>query len=458
MAVTSGFRFNLLTSLLFLALTQNCVALGPVNASKHGSRSTAPFERGLSSGSASRTITVAEAVLNMSAPKTILFIHHSNDLYGADIMLLETIQGLDRSLFAPMVVLPEDCRTPGGLAAELEKAGVPYRFLPLGVIRRRYFKPNNVLRYFRELAAGVKSLKETIREHNVALVHSNTLAVCAGAFAARLAGVKHVWHIHELLVSPKIVRKGLHYIAPRMSCAVICISEAVRQHVLADEPHFTARLIRIYNGLPLEKFAASAPGRAIREEFGVPETAPFIGMIGRVNQWKGQTVFARAARTLLDRFPDAFFISVGSVFSDEFHHMDALKAELKQLGISERFILAPFRRDVPSFLAALDVYVHPSILPEPFGLVVLEAMAAGRPVVATAHGGPMEMIEDGVSGYLVEPGNPTALARGVERVLEDRDRGRSMGREAKDRAFRMFHVTRYVAEVQAVYKKALGVV
>jgi glycosyltransferase involved in cell wall biosynthesis len=394
---------------------------------------------------------------SMSKPKAILFIHHSNDLYGADIMLLETIRGLDRSLFAPMVVLPEDCRSEGGLAAELEKASIPYRFLPLGIIRRRYFKPGNVMRYIWELTGAVTALRRMIREENVALIHSNTLAVCAGAFAARLAGVKHVWHIHEMLVKPKPVRKALHYLAPRMSCTVVCISEAVRQHVLVDEPRSAAKLIRIYNGLLLEKFVASGSGQAIRDEFGVSASAPFVGMVGRVNQWKGQAVFARAARILLDKFPDAYFISVGSVFSDEFHHLDALKAELEQLRIAERFILAPFRRDVASLLTALDVYVHPSILPEPFGLVVLEAMAAGRPVVATAHGGPLEMIEDGVSGYLVEPGNADALANGVERVLIDRNRGRSMGHEAKERAFRMFHVNRYVSEMQAVYKNALGV-
>ena len=149
-------------------------------------------------------------------------------------------------------------------------------------------------------------------------------------------------------------------------------------------------------------------------------------MIGRVNQWKGQMVFARAARKLLDHFPDAHFIALGSVFGDQVFHLEVPKAELEQLGITDRFILAPFRRDVPSFLAALDVYVHPSILPEPFGLVVIEAMAASKPVVATAHGGPLEMIEDGVSGYLVEeirPLWPTEWSCSSEIPLEPRPWG-----------------------------------
>jgi glycosyltransferase involved in cell wall biosynthesis len=282
------------------------------------------------------------------------------------------------------------------------------------------------------------------------------MAVWAGAFAAKVAGVRHVWHVHEMTVNPKAMRRLLHFLAPRLSCVVVCCSDAVRNHVLIDEPRFKSRLITIYNGLLLEKFVPTTSGQTIREEFGVPATAPFVGMIGRVNQWKGQLVFARAARRLLDRFPDAYFIAVGSVFADQVTYLEALKAELEQLGITKRFILSPFRRDVPSFLAALDVYVHPSILPEPFGLVVLEAMAAAKPVVATAHGGVTEMIENGVSGYLVEPKNPIALANGVELLLRDSGQAQRMGLEAKDRAFRMFHVDRYVAEIQAVYKAALA--
>src|SRR5215475_7979663 len=131
----------------------------------------------------------------MMKSKSVLFVHHSNDLYGADIMLLETVKGLDREQFSPIVVLPDDCRGQGGLAAELEAVKVPYVFIPLGVIRRKYFRPRYLLRYCLELVNATKKLLGMVREHYVSLVHSNTMAVCAGAFAARLAGVRHVWHI-----------------------------------------------------------------------------------------------------------------------------------------------------------------------------------------------------------------------------------------------------------------------
>jgi len=99
--------------------------------------------------------------------------------------------------------------------------------------------------------------------------------------------------------------------------------------------------------------------------------------------------------------------------------------------------------------------VHPSLLPEPFGLVVIEAMAAARPVVATAHGGPLEMIEDGVSGYLVPPGDPIALAGKIAECLHDRAFSRAMGKRAQERALQMFPVSRYLERIQAVYDSVL---
>jgi glycosyltransferase involved in cell wall biosynthesis len=388
--------------------------------------------------------------------RSVLFVHHSNDLYGADVVLLETVKGLDRSRFSPLVVLPEDCRHPGGLAAELEKIQVPFLFCPLAVMRRKYFRAARVLGYSAELIRAVRLLARIIRENNVDLVHSNTLAVWTGAIAARLTGTPHVWHVHEMLVRPAPVRRALHFLAPRLSSAVVCISEAVRRHVLKDEPASGGKLKVVHNGLPLENFVPVSDGSSIRREFGIPAGAPLVGMVGRINHWKGQSVFVEAAQSVLASFPDANFLVVGSVFADEVHHLDRLREEVRQAGIEDRFLLSDFRRDISDILAALDVYVHPALLPEPFGLVVLEAMAAGKPVVATAHGGPLEMIEEGVSGHFVPPADPGALAEKICACLADPESSREMGRRAQERALRMFSLRRYLDGIESVYEQALG--
>lgn len=388
--------------------------------------------------------------------RTVLFVHHSNDLYGADVVLLETVKGLDRSRFSPIVVLPEDCRHPGGLAAELEKIQVPFLFCPLAVMRRKYFRPTHTLGYGIELIRAVRLLIRIIHESNVELVHSNTLAVWTGAIAARLTGTPHVWHVHEMLVRPAPVRRALHFLAPRLSSTVVCISEAVRQHVLKDEPAASEKLAVVHNGLPLENFIPVSDGSSIRREFGIPAGAPLVGMVGRINHWKGQSILIQAARSVLASFPDANFLVVGSVFADQVQYLDRLRAEVRQAGIEDRFILSDFRRDISDILAALDVYVHPALLPEPFGLVVIEAMAAARPVVATAHGGPLEMIEEGVSGHFVPPADPGALAAKICACLADLQSSREMGKRAQERVMRMFPLSRYLDRMQSLYEQALG--
>ncbi len=393
---------------------------------------------------------------NTNRIRTILFVHHSNDLYGADIVLLQTLRGLDRSRYAPFVVLPDDCAGSGGLAGELEKLGVPYNFTPLAILRRKYLHPARLPLYFFRFLLAVGVLIRIIRRKQVNLVHSNTLAVCSGAVAARLTRTPHVWHVHEMLVRPAPVRRALHFLAPRMSSTVVCISEAVRQHVLKDEPAAGGKLAVVHNGLPLENFVPVSDGSSIRREFGIAAGAPLVGMVGRINHWKGQLVLVCAAKSVLASFPDANFLVVGSVFADEVRHLDRLREEVLQAGIEDRFILSDFRRDVPEILAALDVYVHPALLPEPFGLVVIEAMAAAKPVVATAHGGPLEMIEDGVSGYLVPPADPGALAEKISACLADLESSREMGRRAQERVMRMFPLSRYLDGIANVYEQVLG--
>jgi glycosyltransferase involved in cell wall biosynthesis len=207
--------------------------------------------------------------------------------------------------------------------------------------------------------------------------------------------------------------------------------------------------------LPLEDFFPVSDGSTFRQELGIPASAPFIGMVGRLNHWKGKVVFVHAAKMVLDRFPDAHFLVVGSVFGNDQHYLDVLKSEVERAGISGSFRICDFRRDVPQILSSLDVFVHPSLLPEPFGLVVIEAMAACRPVVATAHGGPLEMIEDGVSGHLVPPGDATALAGKIAVCLEDRASSRAMGKRGQERALGLFHVSRYIERIQAIYDAIL---
>src|SRR5258708_7670320 len=241
--------------------------------------------------------------------RNILVVHSNNDLYGGDKILLELLRDMDRSHFTPIVALPKDTQHINRISCELDKIGVEYCFLSLGVLRRRYFTPLGLGRLFKELVSGTRSLLRVIRDRDIALVHSNTNAVLAGALAARIARLPHIWSMHEILVEPASIRRVLHFLIPRLSTRVVTVSKAVRDHMLKDAPRFAGKFQTILGGINLEPFL-SAPGRArIRNEWRIADNEILVGMAGRVSRWKGQSIFAQAAALVLQEHRNTKFVS-----------------------------------------------------------------------------------------------------------------------------------------------------
>jgi glycosyltransferase involved in cell wall biosynthesis len=385
--------------------------------------------------------------------QNILFVHHSNDLYGADIILLETVRHLDRSRFKPLVILPQDSQHIGRLAPRLAAANAEVIFLPLAVMRRKYFRPGRVARYLFELAAAIHSIRRIILDRKIHLVHTNTLAVTAGSFAARIVRVPHVWHVHEILVDPVPIRKLMHWLVARFAKVVVCISEAVKAHVLVDQPDAAPRIRVIPNGMNLARFLTESGSPAlIRAQYGIPTDAPLVGMIGKVTRWKGQLVFANAARLILASQPNAHFLAVGGVFDSEHFYMENFVNEVTRLGLQDRFHIVDYTPEVSGLLKTFDVFVLPSTSPEPFGLVLIEAMASAKAIVATAHGGPSEIITTGQTGVLVEPKSPEALADAVLDLLSDANQRANLGIAARRAALERFSIERYIGAFQALYQ------
>jgi glycosyltransferase involved in cell wall biosynthesis len=391
----------------------------------------------------------------MASPQNILVVHNNNDFYGAEKVLLELLSRLDRSRFVPIVVLPTDTRHINRLSPELAKLNIECCFIPLGVLRRKYFKLQKLPRFSFEVLAGVRQLVRLIRERNIALVHTNTNTILASPLAARLTGVPHIWSIHELMVEPATVRNALHYMIPRFSTRVVTVSQAVRGHMLKDAAKFADRFTFVRGAIDVEPFL-NAKGRArVRAEWGVREGEVLIGMAGRVTRWKGQSIFVEAARLIAERHPEAKFAAVGGVFDTEKFYMDRFRKEVHDAGLDNKLTINDFRADMPDVFAAFDIFVLPSILPEPFGLVVIEAMASGKPVVATAPGGPSETVVDGETGFLVPPSDASAIVKALEVLLADPQKRISMGDAGRRRAREVFSLPRYVTEFEELYDAVL---
>lgn len=388
-------------------------------------------------------------------PANILFVHNNNDLYGADVALLALLKRLDRTRFAPLVILPSDTRHINRLSVELDKIGIECQFMQLGILRRRYLSGLKVFGQIFRLLLGILSLARLIHRRKIDIVHSNTLAVVDGAFAAFVARRPHIWHIHELLEDPRWLRRAMHYIVPRLSTRVVANSEAVRKHFLADAPSYAHRVELILNGIDLSPFEQASGAAGVRQEWGVRADEMLVGMIGKVSQGKGQLILARAAQKVLESHRSVKFAAVGGVFDTELQLMDNFRSEVERLGIGSRFIISDFRRDVPDILDAFDIFVLPSTRPESFALVVVEAMASGKPVIATAQGGPLETVVPGETGYLVPAGDECALAESIKKLLDAPLLIAEFGKAGRRRAIELYTVSRYVLQFENLYEALL---
>jgi glycosyltransferase involved in cell wall biosynthesis len=391
-----------------------------------------------------------------SEPKIILFVHNNNDLYGAESILLELVKRLDRRSFYPIVVLPTDTRHINRLSPRLEQEGIEYHFIRMAVMRRKYFHLLGALRYVRDLVLGSLSLVGLIRRRHVALVHSNTIAVLCGAVAAWITRRPHVWHIHEIIVDPKPARRMMHSLVCHLSDAVIAISGAVRGHILRDCPSCAERFQVIHNGIDVAPLSREPGNAKIREEFGVPLNSPLVGMAGRVCRWKGQLLFLEAAKLASQAKPELYFIAVGGVFDDDVAYMERFRNAADRSGLEGRFIVSDFRSDIREVMNSFDIFVLPSTQPEPFGLVVLEAMALAKPVIASAHGGPMETVCHGETGYLIPPNDSRALADSILKLADDPLHAVSMGAVGCRRVSERFRAERFVSDFQRLYSALLN--
>ncbi len=356
----------------------------------------------------------------------VVFLGHVARLSGGEIALLRFLPALQAHADV-RVILGED----GPLVERLRSLGIETEVLPmperLRDLRRDSVRPSRLdLRALVDLPAYVQRLSRRIRELEADLVHTNTLkAAFYGAAAARLAHVPVVWHVRDRIAPDYLPRPAVTLVralARLLPAAVIANSEETMRTL----PHLrTARVV--YN--------AVVPDAV--EEASVAERPPggavTIGVIGRLAPWKGQHVF-------LEAFAEAFRGTetrgrvIGSDLFGEDAYAGSLRRRAAELGVADQVEFLGFREDVWAELRELDVLVHCSVTPEPFGQVVLEGMAAGVAVVATSAGGPAELITEGVDGLLTVPGDVGELAEALRRLAADSSLRQRLGAAARVRS------------------------
>jgi len=381
-------------------------------------------------------------------PRTILFLHPSAELYGADRTLLQLVQGLDRARWRAVVALPRR----GELAGALERAGATVEVGQLGIGARASLSPGGLLKLAWTVPLGALWVRRLVRRYRPALVHTNTMVVLGGALGARLAGVPHLWHLHEILSRPQWLARLYARVVARLADRAVSNSRATRAAFDRHHPPLSTRHTVVLNGIDAAQDVPSQVQRAaLRAELGVPADAPLVLLVGRVNSWKGQGLLVEAAQRLAARHPRVRYVMAGDAPPGQERLERLLDAAVRAAGLEQRVTRLPFRKDVAALYAAADLCVVPSTRPEPFGLVAIEAMEQGRAVVAADHGGVTEVVVHGQTGLLFRPGDAQALAAALDELLCDPERALRMGSAGERRQREHFTVARYVAEMEAQY-------
>lgn len=383
----------------------------------------------------------------------VLFIHIMSEIGGSDLSLVRLVEGLDKTKYAAIVALPAD----GPNVAKLRAAGARVEILPsmLKPTSRKGFGYR--IRFVFNFPRGVMALYSLIRRERVAIVHTNTIHNLYGVLAARLAGVPHVWHFREIVWQSGLLRRLELWMARHLTARIVVTSDSIAE-MYGPREKWPVHLIKVPNGIETNRFMPG-DGARVRQELNVRPDQALVGIVCRLDPWKGVETFLEAAALASIREPSAVFAVVGGPIIGQESYEVTLQRKARDLGISERVRFTSWRyqpSDMPALHRALDILVLASIEPEPFGLVVLEAMSTGKPVIATKHGGPLEIIEDGRSGDLVPPGDTVAMADAIVSLIGDPARRARVGALARERVIAHYSAEQYVAGIEAIYRELAG--
>ncbi len=363
--------------------------------------------------------------------KKVLYIQGVARYGGA----LESLYQLATHLraYRPIIITSRE----GELTRRIKGVDVDYALVKMGMWRK--------VRTWPLLPFTFYQLYRRARKEDVVLIHCNTLwDTPYGVTLGRLLRIPVVAHIRNTFARDKIGKYWLHRVD-----MVITVSKAVAKPLEGND----IPLKVIYNGVDLRVFARDrVSGRQVRRELGL-EGSLLVLLPGRVDTTKGQREAILAMERVLREVPRAALLIVGETSRQERGLMEDLKALAVRAGIGERVIFTGAREDMPDLYAASDLVIMPSLefAKEGFGRVLIEAMAMGKPVIASRTGGVPEVVEDGSTGLLAPPGDVEALARAIDTLLRNGDMRAEMGKRGYGRVKDLFDLKKTVEHVEDVY-------
>jgi glycosyltransferase involved in cell wall biosynthesis len=370
----------------------------------------------------------------MAERRKVLWLIKCLGAGGAEKLLAMSLPYLNREQFNYQVAY--FVKSNNYLVPEFERAGIPVICLDVD-------KPYDVRSVFR--------LARILRERQIDILHIHSPYWGAVArLVGRLVGVKTILSTeHHQLIGLHPIVKLVSVLTYPINDATIGVSQAVVSSLRRWRTVRKKRLYAIHNGIDLKAIHITCSDPAlIKERLGIDKRNFLVLNVANIKPQKGHQYLLMTVPLLLKQCPNTTFVLVGTAENQEF--LRQLENLADRLGVRENVIFAGFRPDVVDLISACDVFILPSLW-EPFGIVLLEAMAVGKPVIGTRVGGIPEVIEDGVSGYLVEPGSPQQLAQKLLQLLWDESLRSQLGQKGMQRVRERFNIQEMVKKVEQVY-------
>lgn len=383
-------------------------------------------------------------------PRRILIVNQTGKIGGAELVLLDVVESLG----------PDRCHVVlfgnGPLKARLEQFGIGVTVLEADeemINVRREGRVRSALTAVPAIWHLGWRLAKIARQYDVLCLNSQKAAVVTMLFAPVIRK-PIVWHLHDILSAEHFAALHRFVVVNLANCfagRVIANSEVTKESFIACGGDRT-RVTVVLNGIDEEQFRdlGSSDVAAMRAAMGFG-SVPLVGVFGRISPWKGQHVLIEA----LSRLPNVHAIIVGDALFGEVEYRDSLRELAERLGVAERIRWVGQRDDVPRLMCMVDIVVHASTSPEPFGRVIVEGILAGRPVIASADGASREILGDDYR-WLVEPGNPALLAQAIESLLTlPKEATTATVRGKQERARRLFSRSRMTSQVDDVLERVI---
>jgi glycosyltransferase involved in cell wall biosynthesis len=396
----------------------------------------------------------------------VLYLNPNGTIGGAEASLLHLMAGLRAA--EPGWALSLIAGADGPLLSRAEALGVSTRVVafPRAIGRVGDAGASAAPAFFGALLSGgvrvpayVARLRQAVREFNPGLVHSNGLKMhLLSAYAPEL-GTPLIWHVHDYVRSRPVVAPLLRLCAHRCSTAVTNSSSVAEDLRSVCAPGL--RIEAVHNGIDTKAFAPDGPSLDLD---GLAGLSPMdkrglrVGLLGTFARWKGHETFLRALAMLDPSLSFRGYVIGGSIYQTDGsqHTVEELKKLAGSLGLGDRLGFTGYLDDPAAAIRSLDVVVHASTQPEPFGMVIVEAMACAKAVIVSRCGGASEIVEDRVNALTHEAGDAPALAARIQELALSSQLRARLGEAGRRTAEQRFTRARFANEMASIYRRLAG--